>query len=333
MQPGILSQSEIDALLANISAGEPEESPTPVAVANKAVKAYNFRRPDKFSKEQVRSLQLLHEAMARSMVSTLSGRLRGMVQMALVSVEQGTYDDYIRQIQDNTIINIVSMSPLPGHMVMELSLPASFMLVDRLLGGPGRPLERMRSVTEIELALLRGLVIALLDDIREGWRKVVEVDPRLEEMALNSQSAQITFATDAVMVVAYEIKIADTSGTMTFCLPYSLLEPIATNLSARMLFNEGKKGQQANVRYALEKSVRQVELPVVVRLGGATILARDLLGLRVGDVVRLDVGVSEEVRICVGDQARFTGRPGRRGAKLAIRLSKTLEIEQPVAAR
>lgn len=333
MQPGALSQSEIDALLANISQGDSEPITAPPPRNRKPVKTYNFRRPDKFSKEQTRSLQVIHEGIARSMASTFSARLRSIVQVSLVAVEQGTFDDYTRQIQPNSVMGIVSMEPLPGHMIIELSQQAIFMMLDRLLGGPGKPLDSPRAVTEIELQLVRGMVASLTDDIKEGWRNVADASPRLEDVSTSAQAAQITFATDAIMVVAFEMKILDTSGTISFCLPYTLLEPIISRLSARLLFADGPKGSQPDLTSTIERNLRRSSLPVVASLGTAVITVGDLLNLRVGDVVRLDNGVDGEIVVSVGGRARIKGRPGLRGQKIGIQVTSIVGEEQPAPAQ
>lgn len=325
MQHGALSQSEIDSLLANLQSDEESPVAAPEVVGReKKIKAYNFRRPDKFAKEQMRSLQLMHESMARGMASTLSGRLRGVVQVNLLNIEQGAYDDYTKQVPETAVLSLVNMDPLPGHMILELSQESAFILLDRLLGGPGKPLERARPITEIELVLLRGIMNSLLDDIKEGWRTVIDLNPRLGETLPNLHVAPITFATDAVLVAVFEIRMTDTIGTMTFCLPYTMMEPVVPSLNARVLFTNSDRPANAGAKEGLRRSVKGVEVPVVANLGQAILLVRELLSLRPGDVIRLDTPVDGEVQVTVGSKTRFTGRPGLRGSKVAVGVTNVL---------
>lgn len=329
MQTGVLSQSEVDALLASLSSVEEKQPAATLVAQAKTVKLYNFRRPDKFSKEQVRSLQLLHEAMARSMSSTLSATLRGGVQMSLAAVEQGTYDNHTRQVPPGTIIAIIHMDPLSGRMLLEISPETGFMLVDRLLGGPGKPLAHTRTITDIEVALLKRLVTSLAEDIKAGWLNVVETSPRLDEIVLNTHLAQITFPTDAVMVITFEVKIGDTSGAMTFCLPYTTLEPITPQLNARLVFSEPTKAQRSDHAQAMRRSLQAVQVPVVAQLGTAVVHIRELLNLQVGDVLRLDSSVDGGVRLAVGGKPRFSGSPGLRGSRLVVQITAVIGDAPP----
>jgi flagellar motor switch protein FliM len=235
-------------------------------------------------------------------------------------VEQGTYDDHTRQVPADTILSIIHMDPLPGRMVLEISPETGFMLVDRLLGGPGRPLAHTRTITDIEVALLKGLITSLVEDIRAGWLNVVDTSPRLAEIVLNAHLAQITFPTDAVMVITFEVKIGDTSGTMTFCLPYTTLEPITPQLNARLVFSEPTKAQRSDHAQAMQRSLKTVQVPVIAQLGTAGVQIRDLLNLQVGDVLRLDSSVGGGIRIAVGGKPRFIGSPGLRGSRLAVQI-------------
>lgn len=319
----VLSQWEIDALLSSLdtkSGGQAAPAGTPGNV-----KAYDFRRPDKFSKDHIRSIQLVHENFARIASSALSSYLRMGVRVHLSSVEQITHDEYIQQLSNPTLISIVSMAPLPGRMILEMSLMPAYAIMDRLLGGQGRGLQKQREVTDVEVSLLESLAERLLGALEEAWAGVVKVVPHLVEMVLNPQMIQAASTRDVVILILLEIQVSDCSGTITLCVPSAMLEPLMGKLGSQLWFSssrtEGGKLQDIEILRHLE----EVEVPLTVHLGTSSVTVRDLLSLQKGNVIRLENSAYAELPVLVGAKTKFYGRPGRVGRSLAVRITKVLD--------
>ncbi len=321
MQSSALSQAEIDALLSNLGKQEAKEEEESVASSGKSVRPYDFRRPDKFSKEQVRALQMLHETFARLMSSSLSARLRTVVQGRLASIDQGVYNEFLRQIPGSTILGIIGMEPLPGSIILEISPDIAGAMIDRLLGGPGRSPKRSATVTDIELALLKGLLGTLIQDLEDTWRNIVQVSPQLKDIILNPRFIQVAFQGDAVVILVFEIKLADTTGTITICIPYTVLEPIVPKLSAQSWFMASRKSALTNTVDALRREIQKMTMPVSVVLGSTDVDVEDLLAIQVGDVIRLDSRVGHELDVTVAGRVKYLAVPGRVGNRVAARVT------------
>ena len=268
-------------------------------------------------------MQALHEAMCKPLAASLSARLRNLVQVSVVKVEQSTLEEYLRQTAEGYVLSLVEMEPLPGAMLVGMSLDTALALIDRLLGGRGQTLEQVRPLTEIEVALVRRLVAGLVEGIAEGWRGVAEVKPLLVETAVSPRNAQVTFATDAVLLPTMDVKIGDTVGTLTFCLSHRLLEPAMPALTSRQASTQSTTAAPGDVP-TVGRPLRNVGIPVRAYLGGVTVPVRDVMELRVGDVLRLDSILGSEIRLLVGGRPRFTGRPGLRNGHLAVQVMTSL---------
>jgi flagellar motor switch protein FliM len=330
MSSNVLSQSEIDALLGAISTEQPEE-PAEVLEQNKPparIKAYDFRHPDKFSKEHIRSLQLVHESFASQASSSLSAYLRSPVQMSLGAVEQVMNEEYLPRLPDHTVLYIVGIHPLPGRAILQVGLNVCFAMVDRLLGGSGRPLTRPREITEVELSLLERVSEKMLAALADAWSSVLEIDPQVEEVVLSPQFMQEALPNDALALFTLELKIGEVTGVVTLALPYPLLEPIIYKLSTRLWFASVYRGAgAANDGARLARMIEKVRVPVQVELGAATVTVRELTQLATGDILFLESSPGEELSVLVGHRPRFHGRPGLLGNKLGVEITAVVNDE------
>lgn len=326
MESKILSQYEIDALLSSMTAETPvAEDSLPRRSVPSNVKAYDFRRPDKFSKDHIRTLQMIHEAFSRMVGSVLSGYLRLAVQSRLVSVEQLIYDEYVARIPAPTILNIVSLSPLPGRSFLEMSLPVAFAFLDRLLGGSARVLQKTREPTDIELSLLSTVTNLMLNSLSEAWANVVKLEPALEETSLSPHQIHGLLSTDVMMVFAFELKIMDAGGTMSLAIPYALLEPVLPKLTAQLWFATSRQEGQAEAPTGLKRQVEKISVPVHVQLGRTKVSLRELIDLHTGDVITLETYLKDEIPVMVRGQPKFLGRPGLSGKRMSIQITQVLE--------
>lgn len=325
-----LSQSEIDALLSKLASdGEEQEAAQPQSW--KMVKVYDFRRPDKLSKDQMRTLQLIHETFGRLAGSSLSAYLRTAVQLNLVSIEQGVYGEYVERVPEGTILHILSMEPLPGNVLIGIDLLAAMAAVDRLLGGAGTPPETVRTPTEIELALIHTLVSNMLSGLSEAWGRVIELQPSIRDVVLDPRYVQVALKSDPVVVIALEMSLSHCSGTITLCLPYVVLEPILPRLNAQLWFASGRRGGSMRTQ-EIKESLDAVDVEVRAVLGQASVTLQELLELSIGDVVLLDRSTYQPVEVLVGGKRKYLGRPGLMGKKMAVQVvgkaEEALMLEQ-----
>lgn len=326
----ILSQEEIDALLNALTTGESKSANFQKAdESHKKVRVYDFKRPNKFSKEQIHTLQAIHENYARLMATFFSAHLRTFVQMSVHAVEQLTYDEFIKSMPNPTIMNIFQMEPLAGNAILEINPGLAFSMLDRLFGGPGEAPEKIRGLTDIERTVLEKIVIRSLQILREGWENIIQFHPKLEVIETNPLFTQIVSPSEMVVLVTFQTSIGENQGLMNLCLPFIVLEPIIGKLSAHFWFAGTAKGQtaenMANIRRRIEKA--KVNLSVV--LGQANITLGELLELQTGDVIQLESSINNCLPMLVGTKQKFLGRPGVVGSKMAVEITSiVLEGEE-----
>ncbi len=319
-----LSQSEIDALLSKLAADGTEPETPSAEQPWRMVKVYDFRRPDKLSKDQMRTLQLVHETFGRLVGSSLSGQLRTAVQLNLVSIEQGVYGEYVERVPEGTVLHILSMDPLPGNVLVGIDLLAAMAAVDRMLGGAGNPPETVRTPTEIELTLVNTLMANMLAGLSEAWSRVIDLRPAMRDVVLDARYVQVALKSDPVVVIALEMSLSHSSGTITLCIPYVTLEPILTRLSAQMWFASERKGGVAKAGEIMN-SLASAEVDVKVVLGGAMVTLQELLELGSGDVIMLDRATASPVDVIVGNRRKYVAKPGLMGKRIAVQILEKTE--------
>lgn len=320
----ILSQAEIDSLLSALSRGEITAEPEKEEV--RKVKTYDFLHPDRFSKDQTRALQMLHEHFARLFSTSLSAFLRSLVDVALVSVDQLSYDEFIRSVPNPTCINIINARPLSGQAIIEISPALSFAIVDRLMGGRGQEFSKNRELTEIEQVLIERILSRAFDCMQEAWAGVYKLSFSLETTDTNPQLfMQLFLPSEMVILTTLEISLGDSVGTMSICFPYVVLEPIAQLLSARSWFTSGRKPVDSPDRQVLQDRLKRVEMPVVAYLGEASVKVSELLRLSVGDVIITRTGRDRPAWVLVGDEVKYQGVPGTVRGKRAVRITRIIK--------
>jgi flagellar motor switch protein FliM len=291
-----------------------------------ACQLYDFRRPDKFSKDQMRTLQMLHETFARLYSSALSAHLRATVQVELLSVEQIPYDEFMRSITGNPLIAIFSMPPLGGQALLEADQSIFFAMMDRLLGGPGLAVARRGDLTEIEKTLASQIVKRALRELKSAWESITPIEPNLDGLETSAQFVQIVPPNDTVILLLFQVKVGDVLGTMTLCVPYVSLKPIASKLSAQRWFaSTGKKGSDPGHARQLAQLIQSTQVSCVARLGTATITVEDLLRLTPGDVLVTGTPYGGEVEVLVGTSVKFRGQAGTQRRKMVVRIQSVVE--------
>lgn len=317
----VLSQNEIDALLAALSSGEMDAEELKKEETQKKVRSYDFKRAVRFSKDHIRSLTRIHENFARYLTTYFSAQLRTFVQINVVQVEQLPYDEFIRSIPKMTILNIFEAEPLEGRMVLEVHPNVAFAMLDRLLGGAGTSPSKINALTEIETIVMERIFSKAFDSLQEAWKNVIELQPRLEALETNPQFMQIVSPNETIALISLTTKIGDTTGMINLCIPHVVIEPIMHRLSVHHQFLTQKKSRAKEEVEILQARVNKAKLPIVAELGTSSITVREFLGLNSGDVIPLDQAVDEGLRIKVGEKLKFIGNPGTVRGKLAVQIT------------
>jgi len=322
----ILSQDEIDALLSAISSGEVDVEDYGPVGEQKKVKIYDFRRPDKFSKDQIRTLQMMHETFARLTTTALSAQLRALVGVHVGSVDQLTYEEFIRSIPNPTTLAVVNMDPLRGSAVLEIDPSITFTIIDRLFGGPGEPTKITRELSDIELSVMEGIIVRILGNLREAWSTVIDLRPRLGNIETNPQFAQIVPPSDMVVLITLETKVGDVEGMTNLCIPYITIEPIITKLSAQYWYSSIRKGGSDENMSIIQERLDQVEIPIITEVGEIELALADVMGLTTGDVVKLGgAHIKSDMVMKVGDRKKFKCRPGKVGKRITAQIGDLIE--------
>ena len=317
----VLSQDEIDQLLMAISSGESENVDFKPVNDTRKIKIYDFKRPDKFSKEQIRTVQIMHETFSRLTTTSLSAQLRCMVQVHVASVDQLTYEEFIRSIPTPTTLAVINMDPLKGNAILEIDPAITFSMIDRLFGGVGQAAKVQRDLTDIEQSVMEGIIVRILANMRESWTQVIDLRPRLGQIETNPQFAQIVPPSEMVVLVTLETKVGDEEGMMNFCIPYITIEPIISKLSSQYWFSSVRRSSTTQYLGVLKDKLSTVDMDVVAEIGTIDLPVRDVLALRAGDVVRLsNVRVGDPLTLSVGNKKKFLCQPGVIGKRMAVQI-------------
>ena len=319
----VLSQSEIDSLLAALSTGELEVDETQQE-KEKQVKNYDFKRPAKFSKEHLRTLEIIYEHYGRLVSTNLAVYLRKNIQISVASSETVTFSEFSNALSNPVILGIINFSPLPGNIIIDVSCNLGFAMIDRMLGGQGNPLEKNREFSEIEMAILEKLIIICMQMMREPWKNVLDINPVMERIETNSQFAQMIAPSDMIAIVTLNVKIGEIEGLMNVCLPFFTLEDIIDKLNTKFWYSTMQAKSSENYEEYIESLIRRVSIPVKAVLGKSSVSVNDFVNLQPGDIIRLDKGVDSELNIYVGNLRKFTALPGSSKDKYAVRVTSVI---------
>ncbi len=322
----VLSQDEIDQLLTAISSGDIETEEVTQQTDQRKIKIYDFKRPDKFSKEQIRTVSIMHETFARLTTTSLSANLRSLVNVHVASVDQLTYEEFIRSIPNPTTLAVINMDPLKGSAVLEIDPSVTFSIIDRLFGGKGEGTKVSRDLSDIEQSVMEGIIVRILGNMREAWSQVIDLRPRLGQIETNPQFAQIVPPTEMVVLVTLETKVGEVEGMMNFCIPYLTIEPIISKLSAQYWYSSVRRGTTTENLNILRDRLSTIEVNVAAEIGKMDLTVRDILSLKRGDVIRLsNTRITDQMVLKVGNKPKFLCRPGKVGNKLAVMILSRLE--------
>ena len=323
----VLSQNEIDNLLHALTSGEVDAEEMKNN-KEKPVKNYDFARPSKFSKEHLRTMEIIFEHYGRLLSTNLPIFLRKNIQVEVMNSEAVTYMEFSNSLSNPVLLGIVDFSPLEGNIIVEMASNLGFSIVDRMLGGVGEPLDKVRDFSEIELLIIERVMTSCVELLREPWENVLDLHPRLERIETNSQFAQIISPSEMIAIVTLNIKIGDVEGLMNICLPFITLEPVMDKLNTKFWYSSQKEKAGESYSDTVEALISRAKIPVKAVLGNSVITVADFSQLQVGDIVRLDTKVDEELDVFVGDIKKFAALPGASGKDYAVRVTQIIREEQ-----
>ena len=326
MAEDVLSQTEIDKLLSALSDGSVSAEEVKAEEEERKVKVYDFKRPDRFSKDQIRTLFMLHESFSRLLNTYLSASLRTMVEIEVMSVEQLTYQEFVQSMANPSVIGILALPPLKGNIIVEVGTDVAFAYIDRVFGGEGKSGLKSRALTDIETAVMRRFIDTVTNYFREAWSNVVEFRPNFESMETNPQFAQIVPPSDMVVLVTIHIKMGEVDGMMNICIPYLVLEPVMSKLTTSFWVAASADKESTPEQVAeLQRKIERTQVPFKVELGSVDITINEFLTLGFGDVLQLDTLTQDELVCYVGSNAKFRARPGTSGKRMAVQISGIIE--------
>ena len=344
MSEDVLSQAEVETLLGAMAVGGQEAAAaaatprgrgqpggfTPIREHGK-VTPYDFKRPERVGKEQMRALQTLHEGFGRNFGAALSALLRSIVEVKLTSVDQLTYSEFVFSLENPTCFNLLKAEPLEGNLILDINPSILYPIIDRLLGGgrEGGPLAR-RPLTEIELRLVSRITGLFLEELRHAWENVIELELEVAQVESNPQLVQIVPPNEVVVLISFELAIGELRGMMNLCIPYNSIERIGGKLSVNSWSAYGRRQSTPESIEQISNSLRSSLVELKVRLAQTRIGTGELIGLRVGDIITTEKDVHSPLVVSIEGLPKFHARPGAYKGHKAIRIDG--HIENPAEA-
>lgn len=322
----VLSQKEIDDLLAAFSSGEIDAEEMK-GTAEKQVKNYDFNRPTKFSRDHLRTLEIIFEHYGRLLSTHLPAYLRKTVNVEVMNSEAVIYSEFTNALSNPVLLGIVDFKPLEGNIIIELSDNLGFAIVDRMLGGPGLPLDKSREFSEIELVIIERIFTIITNLLHDPWENVVSLRPRLTRIETNCQFAQMIAPNETVSIITLNVKVGNTEGMLNICIPYKVLEPVIDKLNTKSWYSSEKLKDDEVYKEFIELVIAKAKVPIKAILGRSTISVNDFVNMQKGDIIKLDTKTEDELNVFVGNIWKFTALPGSSSDTYAIKISSIVREE------
>lgn len=322
----VLSQKEIDDLLAAFSSGEIDAEEMK-GTAEKQVKNYDFNRPTKFSRDHLRTLEIIFEHYGRLLSTHLPAYLRKTVNVEVMNSEAVIYSEFTNALSNPVLLGIVDFKPLEGNIIIELSDNLGFAIVDRMLGGPGLPLDKSREFSEIELVIIERIFTIITNLLHDPWENVVSLRPRLTRIETNCQFAQMIAPNETVSIITLNVKVGNTEGMLNICIPYKVLEPVIDKLNTKSWYSSEKLKDDEVYKEFIEMVIAKAKVPIKAILGRSTISVNDFVNMQKGDIIKLDTKTEDELNVFVGNIWKFTALPGSSSDTYAIKISSIVREE------
>ena len=295
-------------------------------VGGTRVTAYDFKRPERVGKEQMRAIHSLHEGLARNFGASISGMLRTMIEVKLLSVDQLTYSEFVFSLDNPSCFTVINPDPLEGHWILDIAPALSYSVIDRMFGGDPQPTDSIRRpLTEIETRLMSRIVDIFIKHLTTAWENIVELTPQIESVESNPQLVQIVPPNEVVILVGFEIMLGKNRGMMNLCIPFNTIETFNAKLSRNGWVGYGKAKPTRSTRQRIGNNVDRAVIDVVVTLARSKILTGDLLELSVGDVITTEQEVTSPLELAVQDVPKFCARAGAFKGKKAVQIESYIE--------
>ncbi len=318
-----LSQKEIDALLSSISSGEAKT----IEEQKSEVKPYNFARPSKINKEQLRAFEIVFDNFSRVASSFLTGYLRTNVSIEVSVAEPVIYSEFSSILINPVILVIMELAPLKGSIIMEMSANLGYAIIERILGGTGNGLKKIREFSDLEKVLLEKVIAQALTFLPEAWSNVADITPRIEKLETNSQFAQIISPNEINALITLNMKIGPIEGFMNFCIPHLVIEPVMDRLNTRAWYAAKKALEDEVNPKVMEDKLQKANVSVRAIIGKSTVTVSDFVNLQVGDILTLDTFTTSDLDVIVGGKSRFRAKPGISRGKNAVQITSLIESE------
>ncbi len=327
-----LSQNEIDELISALSSGDVDVKEIEDEKKDKKVRKYDFRRPDKFAKDQLRTLEIIHENFGRLLNSFLSGYLRTFVEVNVISVQSFIYSEFSDSISNPAILGVVEFAPFEGDIIIDVSSEIAYCMIERVLGWVSKtsPSEG-RALTEIEITLIKNIMLKMINLLRDPWDNIVELNPRLKNIETNSQFAQIVSPSESVALITFNVKVGDNEGMLNICIPHFVIEPILPNLSTRLWFaTSSRKVSSGAETERIKSSIVGTHVTLTAEIGKSTLSVSELMNLQKGDIILLDSKAEEPIDVKVENQLKFKAVPGLKNKNIAVRITEVIDEDNTV---
>ncbi len=273
-------------------------------------------------------MEFIFEHYGRLLSTNLPAYLRKTVQVEVENSEAVTYSEFSNSLSNPVLLGVVNFEPMPGSIIIELATNLGYAMVDRMLGGLGEPIEKSREFSEIEILIIERIMNACINLMSEPWKNVAEIHPRLERIETNSQFAQFISPSEMIAIITINIKVGDVEGRMNVCLPYMTLEDVMDRLNTKYWFTSMQARGEQEYTEILESLLSKAPMPVKAVLGKSTISVSDFINLQIGDIIRVDTKVDQELDVYVGNIKKFTALPGASGDQYAVRVTSVIREEQ-----
>jgi len=331
MSGEVLSQAEVESLLSALEGGARSDKVAKAPKPKEKITLYDFRRPERVGKEQVNSLQTLHEGFGRNFGAALSTLLRSIVEVKLTSVDQLTYSEFVFSLENPTCFNLLKAAPLEGHLILDISPTILYPILDRLLGGgKDSSVPTRRPLTEIELRLTGKITGIFLEELRRAWQNVLTLELSVVRVESNPQLVQIVPPNEVVVLIGFELTLGDVRGMMNLCIPFNSMERMADKLTVNSWTAYRRGEATADSMRQTSENIKRATVEVMVELATTHITTAELIGLRVGDVISTDHDLNHPLRVHVSGSPKFLGRPGMLKGHKAIRVESVLGEPAPV---
>ena len=334
MSGDVLSQAEVESLLSAMEQtaprpAAPKKAPTATAAPPKPrekVSPYDFKRPERVGKEQMRALQTLHEGFGRNFGAALSAMLRAIVEVKLTSVDQLTYSEFVFSLENPSCFNLLKADPLEGHLILDINPSILYPIIDRMLGGGKEPnTQTRRPLTEIELRLVHRITSLYLEELRKAWENVLPIHFEVVRVESNPQLVQIVPPNEVVVLISFELTLGELRGMLNLCIPFNSIERIGNKLSANSWISPSRKTSTPETQQRVTKNLKGAPVEMVVMLADTTISTKDLLGLRVGDIITTEKDTKSALLVSIEGMTKFRGRAGAFKGRKAVRIEDVSE--------